>query len=266
MADLIETYLPAASTPAQGAKLVKLPPVKAPKLAAAEDNEPATENEDDAETPASAIPAPKELGSTGTVSNSAPAALAPTPMQELQTLPQSVPQAAAPAPLTAPEITQSEVPQPKAPAQTTAKARPLAAPEPANAAPSNALAYAAPVANPPVEPKEIAVTPNGLKLAWQTGAQPVDPRTTGSKRPAAGNSVFIQIGTAQSESDAKRLLSSARDKGGAQLSAADMRAEKVTVNGKTLWRARFSMNDESLAHDVCKTLKKNKMACFVSRG
>jgi D-alanyl-D-alanine carboxypeptidase len=62
------------------------------------------------------------------------------------------------------------------------------------------------------------------------------------------------------------LLSSARDKGGVTLSSADMQTDKVTVNGKTLWRARFGLNDESLAHDVCRTLKKNKMACFVSRG
>lgn len=266
MADLIDTYLPAASTPAQGAKLVKLPPVKAPKLGNANDadndKEPSADNEDDAETQTVGIPAPKNLGQPETSSNTQTAALAPTPMPE----PQALPKAAAPAPLAAPEITQSEAPQPKPQAPASAKAKPLSAPEPTESAPANALAYTAPAANPPVEPKEIAVAPNGLKLAWQTGAQPIDPRTTGSKRPAAANSVFIQIGTAQTESDAKRLLSSARDKGGAQLSAANMQTEKVTVNGKTIWRARFSMNDESLAHDVCKTLKKSKMACFVSRG
>jgi len=206
MADLIETYLPAAANSAQGAKLAKLPAAKAPKLEQ-NDQEPSTENEDDAESP----------------SNSA------------------------------------------AKAQNRVAAKPAASAKSAPA-PIAPATNSTPISEPPVDPKGVAVTPDGLKLAWQTGAQPLDRNMTGSKRAETSNSFFVQIGTAQTEADAKRLLSSARDKGGAQLSAANMKTDRVTVNGKTLWRARFGMTDESIAHDVCKTLKKNKMACFVSRG
>lgn len=267
MADLIETYLPAASTPSQGAKLVKLPPVKAPKLDALDDKEPITENEDDAEE--TGVNAPAKKNSTPELSQplAQTSALAPTPMPDATEQPNAgTPDAPAPQvaakPLAAPKLADPE----PAPAKTQTKAQPLAPPAPAPAAPSNAMAYATPATKPPVEPKEIAVTPSGLKLAWQTGAQPIDPNMTGSRRPDNAKSVFIQIGTAQTEIDAKRLLSSARDKAGASLSAANMQTERVTVNGKTLWRARFSMNDETLAQDACRTLKRNKMACFVSRG
>ena len=232
MADLIETYLPSAATSTQGTKVAKLPPVKAPKLDTA-DKDPSTENEDVAEAPANDTPKAK-------------AAPAPKPIVTAEPAPVATQSAAA------------EAPQPKAP-----RIQPMAAQaaEPAPQATNSTSMFA-----PPVQPNGLAMSPNGLKLAWQTGAQPVDPNTTGSKRPAATNSIYLQIGTAQTETDAKRLLSSARDKGGAQLSAADMQTDQVKVNGKTLWRARFGLNDESIAHDVCKTLKKNKMACFVSRG
>ena len=258
MADLIDNYLPAASTPAQGAKIAKLPSVKAPKLAAADDKEPSSENEDDAEGPSGTVAAAKNLPQVSP--KPITTASSPAPIPE----PQAAPLAASTkliAPLQAPQPQLNEVASPKPQTNTQA----LAASEPSNAATAKALAYT-PMTQTPVEPKEIAVTPSGLKLAWQTGAPAAEPNMTGSKRPDPSNSVFVQIGTAQTESDAKRLLSSARDKVGTSLLAANMQTEKVTVNGKILWRARFNMSDESLAHNACKTLKKNKMSCFVSRG
>lgn len=265
MADLIDTYLPAASTSSLGTKVAKLPPVKAPKLGAQDDKEPSTENEDDAEGPNSVPPAPKNLTSAAPepVETATTPTRTPTPEPNTATTPIAVPASNVKqmASIAAPPISaQGPTEMPKT------KARPLPASDETASASASTLADATPTTISPVEPKEIAVTQNGQKLAWQTGARSIDPNQTGSKRPDPANSVFIQIGTAQTEADAKRLLSSARDKVGTSLFAANMQTEKVTVNGKILWRARFNLSDESTAHDACKTLKKNKMACFVSRG
>ncbi len=245
MADLIETYLPAAATTVASAKVAKLPQSKTPQPPVQDENVPDTESEDVAEAGSSESPAVAAVEQPAAAKPATPAIASASTKAE----PESVEMAAAPAP--APRV----------------MPLPVQAPDPDPAPPSQVTAYAEPETAKTVQPDDkIAVTASGVKLAWQTGALPAEPKMTGSRRPSNANSFFVQVGIARTQSDAKRLLSSARDKVGGPLSSASMQTERVTVNGKTVWRARFGIDDEALAHNACRTLKRSNMACFVSRG
>ncbi|GEO13221.1 D-alanyl-D-alanine carboxypeptidase [Microvirga aerophila] len=77
----------------------------------------------------------------------------------------------------------------------------------------------------------------------------------------------IQLGATDDETKAKAMLDSARSRSGKLLAKASPFTEKVTKDGSTLYRARFSGFDESGdAEKACKTLKKSGFACFASRG
>lgn len=243
MADLIETYLPAAATTVASAKAPKLPQSKTPQPPVQDENVPETESEDIAEA-----------------GSSEPSAATAT--EDL-----AAPKTATPALASAPNKAEPESVEPPAAPAPAPRVKPLAAQAPEPAPSSNRMAYTAPETAKTVQPDDkIAVTTSGVKLAWQTGPRPTEPKMTGSRRPSTANSFFVQVGIARTQSDAKRLLSSARDKVGGPLSSASMQTERVTVNGKTVWRARFGIDDEALAHNACRTLKKSNMACFVSRG
>ena len=63
------------------------------------------------------------------------------------------------------------------------------------------------------------------------------------------------------------MLDSARSRFGKVLGKAAPFTEKVTVDGSTLYRARFSGFSESDdAAKACKQLKKSGVNCFASRG
>jgi D-alanyl-D-alanine carboxypeptidase len=86
------------------------------------------------------------------------------------------------------------------------------------------------------------------------------------KKPAITGWV-IQLGASDDESKAKAMLDSARSRTGKLLAKASPFTEKVTKDGSTLYRARFSGFSESgQAEQACKTLKKSGFACFASRG
>jgi D-alanyl-D-alanine carboxypeptidase len=77
----------------------------------------------------------------------------------------------------------------------------------------------------------------------------------------------IQLGATDDETKAKAMLDAARSRSGRLLAKASPFTEKVTRDGSTLYRARFSGFDESGdAEKACKTLKKSGFACFASRG
>ena len=77
----------------------------------------------------------------------------------------------------------------------------------------------------------------------------------------------IQLGATDDEDKAKAILDTARSRFGKVLGKAAPFTEKVTKDGSTLYRARFSGFDESgAAERACKTLKKSGFACFASRG
>jgi D-alanyl-D-alanine carboxypeptidase len=95
-------------------------------------------------------------------------------------------------------------------------------------------------------------------------AEPIEAKK--AERPAVTGWV-IQLGATDDEGKAKAMLDSARNRFGKVLGKASPFTEKVTVDGSTLYRARFSGFTESdAAAKVCKQLKKGGMNCFASRG
>jgi D-alanyl-D-alanine carboxypeptidase len=77
----------------------------------------------------------------------------------------------------------------------------------------------------------------------------------------------IQLGATDDEDKAKAMLDSARGRFGKVLGKASPFTEKGTVDGSTLYRARFSGFSESNdAASACKQLKKGGVNCFASRG
>ncbi len=77
----------------------------------------------------------------------------------------------------------------------------------------------------------------------------------------------IQLGATDDEDKAKAMLEAARGRFGKILGKASPFTEKVTVDGSTLYRARFSGFSESNdAANACKQLKKGGVNCFASRG
>jgi D-alanyl-D-alanine carboxypeptidase len=77
----------------------------------------------------------------------------------------------------------------------------------------------------------------------------------------------IQLGATDDEDKAKAMLDTARSRFGKVLGKAAPFTEKVTVDGSTLYRARFSGFSESdAAANACKQLKKSGVNCFASRG
>ncbi len=83
----------------------------------------------------------------------------------------------------------------------------------------------------------------------------------------AVNGWVIQLGASDDEGKAKDILASARSRFGKILTKASPYTEKVTANGATLYRARFSgFRESGDAEQACKQIKKSGVACFASRG
>ena len=142
--------------------------------------------------------------------------------------------------------------------------------------PANAQAYAALPAQIPasqkaalqakIEPK--AVEPAPAAPATKTAALKTEtPKTDAVEAKKIVNGWVIQLGATDDEDKAKAMLDSARGRFGNVLGKASPFTEKVTVDGTTLYRARFSGFSESNdAANACKLLKKGGMNCFASRG
>ena len=89
----------------------------------------------------------------------------------------------------------------------------------------------------------------------------VDPVRTASVTKPSG--WVIQIGAAESESGAHKLLAKARKKFGRTLKGTENYTETVAKGNSVLHRARFvGFASKSAARNACKTLKKNKFACL----
>ncbi|MBB4042151.1 D-alanyl-D-alanine carboxypeptidase [Microvirga flocculans] len=141
------------------------------------------------------------------------------------------------------------------------------------ALPANAQAYAAlPAPIPPaqkaalqakIEEKDAAPAQAPTKTAaLKTDAD--EPKE--AKRPAVTGWI-IQLGATDDEEKAKAMLDSARSRFGKLLAKAAPFTEKVTVDGSTLYRARFSGFSESNdAANACKQLKKSGVNCFAARS
>jgi D-alanyl-D-alanine carboxypeptidase len=77
---------------------------------------------------------------------------------------------------------------------------------------------------------------------------------------------IIQIGAADSESAAKKLLDRARSTGHRAITSAEPFTESVERNGSKLWRARFAgFLDQRQAQAACAALKSKDFACLAVR-
>ncbi|HZH11831.1 MAG TPA: SPOR domain-containing protein [Microvirga sp.] len=152
--------------------------------------------------------------------------------------------------------------------------------------PLNAQAYAAVQGQPAQSPQLSDAQKAALQAKIETKtpapaaqpqgqAQPVKVASLKAEAPKAEapevkktvSGWVIQLGATDDEDKAKEMLSSARSRFGKALGKASPYTEKVSSNGGTLYRARFSGFKESGdAEQVCKQLKKGGMACFASRG
>ncbi|MGO4526581.1 SPOR domain-containing protein [Microvirga sp. 2MCAF35] len=127
--------------------------------------------------------------------------------------------------------------------------------------PLNAQAYAALAAPAPMPASQKAA------LQAKIDAKAEAPKTEAAEPKKTVTGWVIQLGATDDEDKAKAMLDSARGRFGKVLGKASPFTEKVTVDGSTLYRARFSGFSESNdAANACKQLKKSGMNCFASRG
>jgi D-alanyl-D-alanine carboxypeptidase len=134
---------------------------------------------------------------------------------------------------------------------------------PAQIPASQKAALVAKIEAKPVETAPAASAPTVTKTASLKVEAP-EPKK--AERPTVTGWV-IQLGATDDESKAKEMLDTARSRFGKLLGKASPFTEKVTVDGSTLYRARFSGFSESDdAAKACKQLKKSGVNCFASRA
>ncbi|WP_370644935.1 SPOR domain-containing protein [Microvirga sp. ACRRW] len=223
------------------------------------------------------------------VAEEAPAPIAQAPVRVASATPQAVVAQAAPAPAPAPErkpldlntlrpvVASATGASSTTTPSSTASVRWQKGPEPL---PLNAQAYAAlqaPTQNKlseaqkaalqaKIEPKTSAQAPQAepVKVA---SLQAEVPKVEAPEVKKTVSGWVIQLGATDDEDKAKDMLSTARSRFGKVLTKASPYTEKVSSNGGTLYRARFSGFKESGdAEQACKQLKKGGVACFASRG
>ncbi|PSC03015.1 D-alanyl-D-alanine carboxypeptidase [Alsobacter soli] len=125
-------------------------------------------------------------------------------------------------------------------------------------------------------------------MRWVVGAQPVvkaddvkmarlEPKAEAKSEPKAETRIekspakptisgwVIQLGATDDEGKAKEILARAKAEN-RHLSKASPFTEKVTKDGSTLYRARFSGFDEGDAQSACKQLKRSGFSCFAVKG
>ena len=140
-------------------------------------------------------------------------------------------------------------------------------PAPANA-PANALAFASAddsiaVPMPPARTVAAVETPKPVQVAAR--AEPAKAEVMRSEGPKSP--WVIQLGAVDDETAAKTILEKAKSEGGRSLARAAPFTEKISQNGGTLYRARFSgFQEADDAQEACRTLKRNGFACFATRS
>ncbi len=131
--------------------------------------------------------------------------------------------------------------------------------------PANATAFASadPVALPVPAPRPAA--PAATTTVARVEPKPAEVRPEPA-RPAPSGWV-IQLGAVDDEAKAKDMLDQAKSRSGRALSRATPFTERVTRDGSTLFRARFSgFQEADDAQDACRTLKRSGFNCFATRS
>ena len=152
--------------------------------------------------------------------------------------------------------------------------------------PLNAHAYAAinapeaPIARPAPAAGPIVKIEDRLPAATVVAAR-AEPRVEAKAEPKEAPELkretlrplqsvsewVIQLGATDEEKKAKLILDEAKARTGRVLAKAAPFTEKVSRDGSTLYRARFSGFDEAEdAQEACKALKRSGFACFATRS
>ncbi|MGO4704186.1 serine hydrolase [Microvirga sp. 2MCAF38] len=115
-------------------------------------------------------------------------------------------------------------------------------------------------------PAPVKVASLETKMELKAIEPKVEPKAVEAKKPAL-TAWIIQLGATDDEDKAKDILDSAKSKAGKILLKASAFTEKVSRDGSTLYRARFSGFSESgEAESACKALKRSGFSCFASRS
>jgi D-alanyl-D-alanine carboxypeptidase len=130
--------------------------------------------------------------------------------------------------------------------------------------------------SPPPAPGQYQMASAGSAPA--TGfvpARPTPPAPTESVQTASLAAVqkaaprsgwIIQIGAFPDENEARERLQRAQNIAKDILGRADAFTERVTKGNETLYRARFTVVDESRADAACRYFKRNKIECFTVKN
>ena len=87
-----------------------------------------------------------------------------------------------------------------------------------------------------------------------------------AERKPRTNGWVIQVGAFEDRDEAREKLADAKSKVGNLLKGAEPYTEVYSKGEKRYYRARFAGLKESAAEQVCKELKKNKVACFTTKN
>jgi D-alanyl-D-alanine carboxypeptidase len=160
-----------------------------------------------------------------------------------------------------------------APAQPPAAAQAYAPVQTASAAPMTiASLAAAPSVLPTGKIEARLPAPSAAAIIVRREAKDEDEASAPRKETVARSlsappGWVIQLAAMDDEGKARELLEEARSKSGRALGKAAPFTEKVSREGGTLFRARFSgFADDEAAQDACKALKRSGFACFATRS
>lgn len=134
--------------------------------------------------------------------------------------------------------------------------------------PSSTMAYADPNRGPP--PMTLGAQARAMGTAAPqtvaTAAPSQDITPSAGPKPAAHSGWLIQVGALETESEARRRLSAARENAGRYLGRADPFTEVFSKGSKTYYRARFAGLDQTSAEAACKVLKRSDISCMTIRN
>jgi D-alanyl-D-alanine carboxypeptidase len=121
------------------------------------------------------------------------------------------------------------------------------------------------MAQPPVQRTMTAsIAPVATASARDT-ASPTITQTIAERKPRTSGWI-VQVGAFEDRDEAREKLSDAKTMAGNLLKGAEPYTEVFSKGEKRYFRARFAGLKENAAEQVCKELKKNKVACFTTRN